>query len=81
MKKCKTDCFAIIIPKDQFNEKVKCTVFGRPKCDSCTFYKKKSEVKNNIFYRDSFKTEEEYQKALKEYEQNYGLENLDIDDK
>ena len=77
MKIVKQDCFAVEIPEDALKEKVECKVFGKPDCEKCSFYKKKSEIKNNIFYKYSYDNEEDYYKDLAEYKKKYNISNLD----
>lgn len=74
MKMFKTDCFAVHYPEDG---KAECRALGKIKCEGCAFYKSKSEIKNNIFYKDSFDSEEEYKEAIKAYKKKYGVNNLD----
>ena len=38
---------------------------------------KKSEIKNNIFYKYSYDNEEDYYKDLAEYKKKYNISNLD----
>lgn len=77
MKMVKQDCFAIEIPEDVIKDKVTCKVLGKPDCEKCSFYKKRTEIKNNIFYKDSYDNEEDYYEDLKKYKEKYGISNLD----
>lgn len=77
MKMVKQDCFAIEIPEDVIKDKVTCKVIGKPDCEKCSFYKKKEEIKNNIFYKDSYDNEEDYYEDLKKYKEKYGISNLE----
>ena len=74
MKTFKTDCFAVHTPEDG---KAECRALGKLNCEGCSFYKPKSEIKNNIFYKYSFDSEEEYKEAVKAYKKKYGLNNID----
>ena len=77
MKMVKQDCFAIEIPEDVIKDKVTCKVLGKPDCEKCSFYKKRTEIKNNIFYKDSYDNEEDYYEDLKKYKEKYGISNLE----
>ena len=77
MKIIKQDCFAIEIPEDVIKGKVTCKALGKPDCEKCSFYKKKSEIKNNIFYKDSYDNIDDYYADVQKYKEKYGASNLD----
>lgn len=73
MKIYSKDCFAIIMPEDnEKSNKPDCSVLSKIDCENCPFYKKKEEIKDNIFYKDSFSSEDEYNKAIDDYKHKYG---------
>lgn len=74
MRTFKTDCFAVHTPEDG---KAECRALGKLNCEGCSFYKPKSEVKCNVFYRDSFDNDKEYEEAIKTYKRKYGVNNVD----
>lgn len=52
------NCFAYL------RETNECNALTELDCTFCRFYKPRKEVKNNVFYKWSFKNEEEYQEAM-----------------
>lgn len=68
MKDVKKDCFAY----KEFSGVPYCNALKDMNCKNCKFYKDKKEVKNNIFYKESFKSYDEYMKALEKYTNKYG---------
>lgn len=81
MKKCRTDCFSIVMPEDVVNGKITCRALGKIDCENCSFYKKKDEVKDNIFYKDSYEDPDKYKEDTLAYKKKFGLNNLDaLDD-
>lgn len=69
----KKDCFAY----KTFSGKPYCNCLKEMSCSNCPFYKNKKEVKDNIFYEESFKNHEEYIKALEKYYTLYGVGHLE----
>ena len=73
MCRIKPDCFAY----QELNGKPRCNALNRIECAMCPFYKPKKEVKNNIFYKDSFGSYDEYIKGLEHYAEMFGPESLE----
>lgn len=67
MNNDRRDCFAY---RNDGKERY-CNCLTNINCKNCSFYKNRNEVKNNIFYPESFKSEEMYKKLLYEYRQKY----------
>ena len=68
------DCFAYKIE----NNNQMCNCLNNLECKNCPFYKHKSEVKDNIFYKFSFKNYDSYVKAVEKYYLKYGIGNLNL---
>lgn len=82
MKIYNKDCFAIVMPEDnEKDNKPMCRALGKIECEGCTFYKKKDSIKDNIFYKDSFKDIDKYYNEVKEYRRKYNITTSDsLDD-
>ena len=57
------DCFCRI------NEK-KCNALTEKKCENCSFYKKRCEIKNNPYYAYSYKNLKKHSEDVKKYKVN-----------
>jgi len=55
------DCFAFHFDK---NGNAACKALTKIECECCSFFKTNEEIKNNIFYKWSFKNEDEWRKAV-----------------
>ena len=59
----KKDCFAFISIRE-------CNSLTIIDCTKCPFFKKKAEIKNNVFYPWSYKSKKEYLKAKEVLQRN-----------
>lgn len=75
MKTYNQECFAAVNPLDT-TEKPYCRALSKLDCEGCRFYKHRDEIKDNVFYKFSFKTEEEYRRAVNKYKDKYGQSNV-----
>lgn len=73
MEEIKKDCFAY----KETSGIPYCNALKEMECKDCPFYKEKSEVKNNIFYPESFKSHHEYIQAIDKYTMKYGRGHLE----
>ena len=69
----KSDCFAF----KEFSRQPYCNCLTEVKCQNCPFYQHKKDIKNNIFYKLSFKSHRDYIKALEKYSLKYGQGHLE----
>jgi len=58
---------------------LECSILKTDTCLNCPFYKKRDDVKNNVFYRWSFDNITEYKSALLAYKNKYGCFPKDED--
>ena len=73
MKKLRTNCFAF----KEFSGIPYCNCLKNMECDNCPFFKERTEVKENIFYKESFKSYHDFIKTLEKYNNKYGIVHLE----
>lgn len=73
MNELRKDCFAY----KEISYKPICNALKEIDCKDCPFYKNRKEVKNNIFYEQSFASHGEFIKELEKYSSKYGIGHLE----
>ena len=68
MKVIKSDCFAYY----EEEGKCYCNAINKIACKDCPFYKNREDIVNNLFYKWSFDSNEDYKKAKAAYKEKYG---------